>query len=119
MDLHGKTGGTPVFRYLYSHPRPGASGASHAAEIEYAMGNLATNKVVAWTLDDYKVSEIFQGYFSNFVKTGDPNSPGLPHWPAANLGGTVQVMDIDVNTRVEAEHARARYSFLDHDFLKK
>ena len=35
-----------------------ATGAVHSAEIEYAMGNLATNKVYAWTPDDYKVSEV-------------------------------------------------------------
>jgi para-nitrobenzyl esterase len=119
MELQAKTGATPVFRYLYSRPRPGASGASHAAEIEYAMGNLATNEAVAWTPDDYKVSEIFQGYFSNFVKTGDPNGPGLQTWPAATPRGTVQVMRLDVTTSVEAEPARDRYSFLDHDHLMK
>jgi para-nitrobenzyl esterase len=35
---------------------PPARGAVHSAEIEYAMGNLVTNKVFAWTPDDYKVS---------------------------------------------------------------
>src|SRR5204863_5117922 len=100
-DLHGKTGGKPVYRYLYGRPRPqmnaavpggnasapgppAARGAVHSAEIEYAMGNLATNKVFAWTPDDYKVSEIMEGYFANFVKTGNPNGQGLAQWPAAN-----------------------------------
>ena len=105
-DLHGKTGGKPVYRYLYARPRPAMRprwamrspaspaacrrgrgdgrpaaarrGAVHSAEIEYALGNLATNKVYAWTPDDDKVSEVMQGYFANFVKTGNPNGPGLP-----------------------------------------
>lgn len=119
VDLHGRTGGKPVFRYLYSRPRPGARGASHSAEIEYVMGNLATNKVFAWTADDYKVSEIVQGYFSNFIKTGDPNGPGLPNWPAANRGGTVQVMRLDVDTHVQPEALRERYLFLDQVYTKK
>jgi para-nitrobenzyl esterase len=119
MDLHAKTGGALVFRYLYSRPRPGALAASHAVEIEYAMGNLATNKAVAWTADDYKVSEIFQGYFANFVKSGDPNGQDLAHWPAAIPRGTVQVMDIDVNTRVESEHNRERYALLDRIYRKE
>jgi para-nitrobenzyl esterase len=119
IDLHGKTGGKPVFRYLYLRPRPGARGASHSAEIEYAMGNLATNKVFAWTPDDYKVSEVMQGYFANFIKTGDPNGSGLPKWPAANSGNAVQVMHIDVSPRVEPEMARDRYLFLDQVYLKR
>ncbi|MBV9123511.1 MAG: carboxylesterase family protein, partial [Planctomycetes bacterium] len=48
-DLHGQTGHRPVYRYFYTHPRPGARGAVHSAEIEYALGNLATNKVYDWT----------------------------------------------------------------------
>ena len=113
IDLHGKTASKPVYRYMYSRPRPGARGASHSAEIEYAMGNLATNKVFAWTADDHKVSEFMQGYFANFVKNGDPNGPGLPEWPAANSGRAVQVMHLDVTPRAEPETVRERYLLLD------
>jgi para-nitrobenzyl esterase len=141
-DMQGKTGGKPVYRYYYSRPRPAmtpemgnaapglaggvvkstdanamkiapAKGAVHSAEIEYAMGNLATNKVYAWTPDDYKVSEVMQNFFANFIKTGNPNGPGLPKWSAANSGNSVQFMHIDLDTRLETETNRARYLFLD------
>ena len=141
-DLHGETGGKPVYRYLYARPRPAMRpemgdavpglaggvrrgpeakadrpppprGAVHSAEIEYALGNLATNEVYAWTPEDYKVSEVMQGYFANFVKAGDPNGPGLPSWPAADRGAAVRVMRIDVETRVEPERHRGRYLVLD------
>jgi para-nitrobenzyl esterase len=59
------------------------------------------------------------GYFVNFIKTGDPNAEGLPAWPAANRGDTVQVMHIDVNTRVEPDRTRDRYLFLDRIYSKK
>ena len=116
-DLHSRTGGKPVFRYLFSRPRPGGSGAVHSGEIEYALGNLATNTTYAWTPDDYKVSETMQGYFANFIKTGDPNGAGLPSWPAANRGGAEPVMHLDVNTQVGFDAHRERYRFLDQFYF--
>ncbi len=142
-NLSEKTGGQPVFRYYYSRPRPAmrpemgnataelaggvirgpgaatapappARGAVHSAEIEYALGNLATNKVYAWTDDDYKVSRTMEEYFANFIKTGNPNGTKLPKWPAANSDQSVPVMHIDVETRSELEKHRDRYEFLDH-----
>ena len=134
-DLHARTGGKPVYRYLYARPRPqmvpppaaaspgsaarpaAARGAVHSAEIEYAMGNLASNKVYAWTPEDHKVSEVLFGYFANFVKTGNPNGAGLPPWPAVN-GGNPQYMRIDVESRAEADGTRDRYLFLDSIYSK-
>jgi para-nitrobenzyl esterase len=135
-----RTGGKPVYRYFYSRPRPkmtpemgnataglaggvtrgtgtGApppppKGAVHSAEIEYAMGNLATNKVYAWTPEDYQVSRTMQSYFLNFVKTGDPNGAGLPKWPAFHADGG-QFLRIDVATKAESEVHRPRYVVLD------
>jgi para-nitrobenzyl esterase len=48
-------------------------------------------------------------YFANFIKTGNPNGAGLPHWPAANSGDAVQFMHIDVDSRAETEQHRGRY----------
>ncbi len=121
-DLHGKTGGRPVYRYLFARPRPQtppAGGAVHSAEIEYALGNLATNKVYAWTEDDYKVSKVMLAYFANFVKAGDPNGGDLPQWPAANASDGVQLMRLDVDSRAEPERHRDRYLFQDDVFTKK
>jgi len=111
-DMQIKTGGgKPVYRYYFEKARPGAT-ASHSAEIEYAMGNLPTNKVYAWTTDDFKVSATMQGYFANFIKTGNPNGPGLPEWDAANATGT-PVMHINVESQTRPEEHRDRYLFLD------
>lgn len=112
-DMQIKTGGgKPVYRYYYERPRPGSTGASHSAEIEYAMGNLPTNKVYAWTPDDFKVSATLQGYFANFIKSGNPNGPGLPEWPAAN-GKDTQVMHVNVDSKALPDVHRDRYLFMD------
>jgi para-nitrobenzyl esterase len=127
--LHGHTSKKPVYRYFYSRPRPAmrpekgstpaAAGAAHSAEIEYALGNLATNDVYAWTPDDYKLSETFQGYVVNFVKTGNPNGTGLPRWPAASAGNDTQVLHLDVVTRAEPDKYSERYLFLDRFYAIK
>jgi para-nitrobenzyl esterase len=138
LDAHARTSGQPVYRYMYARPRPAtveagvtpnlaggvsrngnaaptppARGAVHSAEIEYALGNLALNPVFAWTDDDRKVSTTREGYFANFVKTGDPNGAGLPAWPRGDAtSGQVQRIRIDVDTHAEPEPT-ARYRFLD------
>lgn len=148
LDLHTQTSGQPVYRYLFSRPRPPmvaemgnataglaggvvkeddpdavkmpqARGAVHAAEIEYALGNLAHNKVYAWTPEDYKVSETMQSYFANFIKTGNPNGEELPNWPAIDSQSDVQVMHLDVKTEKKSEKHRNRYELLDRLHQKK
>jgi len=146
-EMHSKTGRKPVYRYMYSRPRPamrtemgnvvaglaggGAKsndstaktkpaprGAVHSAEIEYALGNLATNRVYDWQPEDHEVSEIMQAFFANFIKTGDPNGLGLPTWSAVKTASPAPVMYIDVNTRLETEQTRERYLFLDQFLMK-
>lgn len=104
-----KQTGQPVYRYYYEQPRPGSEGAAHSAEIEYAMGNLDGNKVYQWTADDRKVSNIMQGYFVNFIKTGNPNGKGLPKWEKLEKGKTPAVMHIATNTRSEQSATEARF----------
>lgn len=95
-------------------PENAIAGAVHSADIEYAMGNLATNKVFAWNDDDYKVQHTFMNYYINFVKTGNPNGEGLPAWSAINGQEVAPVMQIDVESGEKADaQLEAAYRLLD------
>jgi len=92
---------------------PKATGAVHSADIEYAMGNLYTNRVYDWQQDDFVVSEIFQSYYLNFVKTGNPNGLGVTEWPAINNKVVPGVLQIDVDTHITTNSdLEKRYDFL-------
>jgi para-nitrobenzyl esterase len=130
-ELQMKTGGKPVYRYFYTRIRPpylgmpgqpppsmpegmaspAPRGAAHSAEIQYAMGNLDLDTRYTWEPDDRKVSETMQGYFANFIKTGDPNGSGLPKWPAYAPPDYMR-MRIDVVSKAEPETDRPRYEVL-------
>jgi para-nitrobenzyl esterase len=88
-------------------------GAAHSSEIQYAMGNLDLDVRYAWGADDHKVSETMFNYFANFIKTGDPNGPGLPEWPTYNAKTGYMRMRIGVESKAEPEPDRARYQTLD------
>lgn len=93
--------------------QPKISGAVHSAEIEYALGNLPTNRVYDWQPDDFKVSAVMQAYFVNFIKRGNPNGLGLPKWPAIESGKPAQLIRIDTLTQAETEQYRDRYLLLE------
>jgi len=94
-------------------------GASHASDIEYVLGNLETNKVYAWTSEDYKVSELSLNYFANFIKTGNPNSGSLPDWPVSKQALDLNIMDLNIRPKIHKETNRARYLFLDSFYGSK
>ncbi|GAA4601869.1 carboxylesterase family protein [Actinoallomurus liliacearum] len=75
----------PVHTYFWTHRSP-AHGqnlrrASHGSEIDFVFGNLDP-EAAAWTAEDREIAETMSTYWANFVASGDPNGPEVPHWPA-------------------------------------
>ena len=120
IEAHERTGGAPVYRFRFDRPNPGdrfhqpSSGVFHSSEIEYVFGNLRARPDAPFKAEDDKLSELMQSYWINFARTGNPNGPGLPLWPAYDAAGNWQVMHLDATPMAEPDTQRDRYQFL-HD----
>ena len=122
LEMQYQKGKSPVYRYRFDQtlpwaadytPKPGEEPAApHAAEIEYVFGMLSSRKL-PWRSEDRKVSDLMQSYWTNFARTGNPNGPGLPHWPVYSSKDGYQVMHIDAASGALPDQHRARYLFLD------
>jgi para-nitrobenzyl esterase len=113
IELHTKTPGVPVYRYHFEQnlPMP-VPAAPHAGEIEYVFRTLPSKKL-PWTQTDKDVSELMASYWTNFAKSGDPNGPGLPAWPAYRAEDGFPVMHLNANSKAAPDNLRERYLFLE------
>jgi para-nitrobenzyl esterase len=84
-----KTSKNPIYCYWYTHPEPGPEsarwGAFHAAELAYVFDTLDKSTNRPFTDQDRAIARTMADYWSNFVKTGDPNGAGLEEWPALDV----------------------------------
>ena len=89
-------GVSKAYLYLFSHvlagPTAAKVGAFHTSDLVFDFDNLALAPNRAITPTDRKVAAIASGYWVNFIKTGDPNGPGLPRWPA--YGADRRILDV-------------------------
>jgi para-nitrobenzyl esterase len=118
-------GAAPVYAYRFdqSPPFPAQSpyagwGAAHFAELWYMFGRLG-GETWPWRAGDVRLSEAMVGYWTNFVRTGDPNGRDLPSWPAFRAGGMrVQALRDPVATTPVQRPAELRVFDAAYDGLR-
>jgi para-nitrobenzyl esterase len=120
LDMQVKTGSVPVYRYRFEQapPQPAGEpshGAYHSADIEFVFGDLAS-KALPWTDADRKLSDLMSSYWTNFAKSGDPNGPGLPQWPAYKPPSydVMHLHEGETGPTASPSKSRARYELLNH-----
>ena len=88
---HGRR---PAYLYYFTRQLPGDdAGAFHSAELWYMFGTLGCS----WrpnTKGDYKLSANMMDYWTNFMKTGDPNGEGLGIWLPYRSDENIKVLDM-------------------------
>ena len=107
-DLGGKTGfmlrgarhlagvladrGVPTYYYRFSYiaesvRKSPIEGVIHAGDLPYWFDTVSVKYGEATTTRDSAVGAALSGYLVNFVKTGDPNGPGLSKWQTFTRAG--------------------------------
>jgi para-nitrobenzyl esterase len=75
----------PTWEYEFAHAIPGqeAQGAVHSSDLPYVFGYFPKQGNIAgsFTDTDIKLAGLIESYWTNFAKTGNPNSAALPVWP--------------------------------------
>ncbi len=78
--------GRRVYEYRFSYVadamRQKYPGAMHATEIPFVFDTLKARFDDKVTPQDEKIAQLTNAYWAAFAKSGDPNGPGRPRWPA-------------------------------------
>jgi para-nitrobenzyl esterase len=95
--LQSVKGRAYFYHFMRRPPFPQGSihyswGASHFAELWYMFDHL-DQESWAWSAEDRRLAQAMASYWTNFVKSGDPNGAGLLRWPSFDTGNMMHLYD--------------------------
>ena len=74
--------GQRAWAYTWNRVPPGKKqtiGAFHSAELPFVFDSY--NPILGYSDEDKELTELMVNYWTNFARTGNPNSADLPSWP--------------------------------------
>ena len=89
----------------------GGPGAPHGSEVGLLFGHSEDARV-------RDVGRMLRAYWTSFARTGDPNGPGRPSWPAYD-GVDDQWLVIDEEPEVRQAVIKDRLDFLEERYLDR
>ena len=102
-------GGAPTWMYIWAWATPAFDrkfGAVHGHDVDASFHIVRSNMVGSGRKAGKVMADRLASAWVAFAKTGDPNNPTLPHWPAYDQA-TRATMIFDTETRVELDPRRA------------
>ena len=81
-------GAGPVYLYYFAWESPFEGGryrSPHTVEIPFAFHNLDASRLTDEAPDASALADRVSDAWLAFARTGDPNVPNLPQWPAFDL----------------------------------
>lgn len=98
---HKRKSDKEIYGYVWSYVEPGPEStryaAFHTSEVPYVFGTLNKAPERNFSSADWRMSDLIQTYWINFVKTGNPNGTKyygrkMPFWP--EFGAGHQLMEL-------------------------
>jgi para-nitrobenzyl esterase len=101
--------GGPVYLYYFTWETPVQGGrlrSPHTIEIPFAFDNIqAATRLTGGGAEASALADRVSDAWIAFARTGDPNTPKLPRWPAFDAANR-QTMVINTQSRVENDPIR-------------
>ena len=117
--------GRKVFVYKFDRTIPGKGertlGAFHGLEVPYVFSALHDREWqwLPFTAADDRLASLIETYWTNFAKTGNPNSAGAPDWPAWENGSGSYMEFTQNGMPVSQPHFAPPFCDLSPEWLRK
>lgn len=121
LSSHGQR----VFIYRFDRTIQGKGESNlrafHGLEIPYVFGAFQDRNWswLRFTTADHNLSQNMQTYWTNFAKTGNPNSQSLPNWPGWKSGKESYLEFSPAAEVIPRESFSPRFCYLSLDRLKQ